>query len=133
MARIALLADKNNDFAEELLAALRKSRLGHEYQFFDAGNFGELAKATDFGDCCVYTPSLVGRDGMVPNLAEVAQLFKRSTGLKSKKFLLISSALIYGTGCGRQAMATEDYSAPRNGSRTICEQWTSLESMIRRS
>ena len=131
MARIALLAGKNNDFAEELLVALRKSSHGHEYQLFDTGNSGELANATDFGDCCVYSPSLVGSDGMVPDLVEAARLFL--TRLKSKKFLLISSALIYGTGCGRQALATENYSAPRNGSHAVCEQWTSLETLVRQS
>jgi 1-acyl-sn-glycerol-3-phosphate acyltransferase len=133
MARIALLADKSNDFAAELLAVLRGSRPGNEFQFFDAGNSRALANATSFGDCCVYLPAFADRDGMLPDLGEAARLFRRAVGLKRSKFLLISSALIYGAGCGRQALATEDYSFPRNGHRTVPEKWSSLETMARQS
>src|SRR5262245_43102620 len=133
MARIALLADKSNNFATELLATLRESRPGHEFQFFDAAKSLALAKARDFGDCCVYVPAFADRDGMLPDLVEASRLFKRAIGLKKTRFLLISSALIYGAGCGRQALVTEDYSFPSNGRRTVPEKWSSLEIMARQS
>src|SRR5215467_13859539 len=131
MARIALLADKGNNFAAELLAALRNSRPRHEFQFFDVANSGVLAIAVDFGDCCVYVPALADCDGTLPDLVEASRLFKRAFGPKKTRFLFISSALIYGAGCGRQALVTEDYSFPSNGRRTVPDKWSSLETMAR--
>src|SRR5215831_2360803 len=132
MARIAVLANRNNDFAKELLTALHKSRPAHEYQFIDACDSLALT-ASRLMDCCVYAPSFDRRTRMSPDLLQAARVFKSVAGLENAKFLLISSALIYGTGCGRQALATEEYSAPRNGRRPVCSHWNALEALARES
>src|SRR5262249_47721490 len=47
--------------------------------------------------------------------------------------VLLSSALIYGIAPGRQALAAEDYSAPRNTRHVISEQWNALEDLAHTS
>ena len=76
---------------------------------------------------CLYVPAFGDKDGVTPDLAEAQLVFEQLSRVKSGKVVLISSALIYGTGPGRQAFATEDYYAPGNGGKRICDKWIALE------
>jgi 1-acyl-sn-glycerol-3-phosphate acyltransferase len=77
----------------------------------------------------VYLPGVTDRDGTMPDLAEAEKVFRLAAESGAKQFVLLSSALIYGTGPGRQALVTEDYSAPGYHDKSICHQWASLESL----
>jgi len=65
---------------------------------------------------------------MTPDLGEAERLFERLSQLGAGSFVLVSSALIYGTGPERQAFVEEDYSAPGNRSR-VSNAWRVLETL----
>src|SRR5256885_15995259 len=72
---------------------------------------------------CVYLPASADRDGMTPDLAEAQRVFQHAAQAGGRQFILLSSALIYGTGPGRQALVNENYSAPGPDAHRICDQW----------
>jgi 1-acyl-sn-glycerol-3-phosphate acyltransferase len=69
-------------------------------------------------------PSTADQNGMTPDLSEAEEILQQFAGFNPRQFILVSSALIYGTGPGRQSLVTEDYSAGTNG---ISKQWRTLE------
>src|SRR5260370_4378920 len=64
---------------------------------------------------------------MMPDVSEAERIFQHSAQNRPKKLVLVSSALIYGTGTARQSLVTEDYSAPGYGRHRISSPWKSLE------
>src|SRR5207248_3402308 len=50
---------------------------------------------------------------------------------QAREFILLSSALIYGTGPGRQSLVAESYRA-RSAGDPISNQWRSLEEAAKR-
>jgi len=129
MAKILLLADKGEVFTHKLLTALRQTKATHEYHLIDAGRIHELCSGARQPSCCVYLPSRIGHDGMLPNLIEARQALKQVAQSTIPKVVLISSALVYGTGCARQSLATEEYAVPSDQGRTISNDWSSLEAI----
>src|SRR5262249_6225452 len=75
----------------------------------------------------IYVPSCAGRAGMTPDLAEAELVLTRCARLRPAKLILLSSALIYGAGTARQALAGEGYAPPRHGRDEISSAWRSLE------
>lgn len=80
---------------------------------------------------CIFVPTLRGRDGMLPDNEEADRVFQAAAASGIKKMILLSSALVYGTGPGRQPMAGENYSLPGNNQR-ICSEWSLLEASATR-
>src|SRR5260370_17669326 len=66
---------------------------------------------------------------MTPDLCEARQVFQQFARLWPHKLILLSSALIYGTGSARQCLVAEDYSAPTQGRDQIAGRWKSLEAL----
>ncbi|HWZ44565.1 MAG TPA: 1-acyl-sn-glycerol-3-phosphate acyltransferase [Candidatus Saccharimonadales bacterium] len=66
---------------------------------------------------------------MTPDVSEAEEVLRQAAGLQAGKFILLSSALIYGTGPGRQCLVPEEYGV---GSDGIAKQWHALEEMARR-
>jgi 1-acyl-sn-glycerol-3-phosphate acyltransferase/nucleoside-diphosphate-sugar epimerase len=122
IAKIILIGTMDDPFAQKLAREIGKAQVVSPEEF-----------------CCVqdmlhaegiyvYLPGAADSDGTLPDLAEAERVFQLVAERGGRQFVLLSSALIYGTGPGRQALVTEDYTAPGNG-KTICDGWTSLESL----
>lgn len=130
MARIAIIAASKNQWAVSVLNALRqRSAASDEYSLVEVPEFCKAAGKQDLETGYVYIPTLVDRDGVIPDLMEAENLFRSLNGSCNCKFVLLSSALVYGIGPGRQCFATEKYSCPGNGGRRICDPWVSLETL----
>jgi 1-acyl-sn-glycerol-3-phosphate acyltransferase len=80
----------------------------------------------------LYVPSLADREGMIPDLVEAEQVFRSLAPITEGKIVVLSSALIYGTGPGRIAMVNEHYTAPRNRGHIVSQAWHSLEMLASR-
>ena len=129
MARIALIAQSNNRWASSLLQALGQARTAHECCFAELSSFCNSVDASGPEASYVYAPSFIDREGMMPDLSEAERVFQRSAGLRPKKLVLLSSALIYGTGPWRLGLVSEDYIAGNYRGDQICRGWRSLEAM----
>src|SRR5712691_4676408 len=127
MARIALIAQAGNAWARALLQSLRWARPTHEYDLAEVASFCSGAAEHDSELSCIYIPSLTDKEGTMPDLPEAEQVFQQSARIRPKNFILLSSALIYGTGPGRKSRVTEDYSARGFGTYQICRRWKLLE------
>lgn len=66
---------------------------------------------------------------MVPDLAEADRVFRNIALKASRKVVVLSSALVYGTGPGRQALVNEDYTTPCKADQTISTAWNALEKL----
>lgn len=130
MAKIAIIDGNANPWAETIYHALNKPGR-NEYYPASAQEF--VREAEQDGSRCLYVPAFAGGEGVVPDLPLADAVFQQLAQLKKGTLLLVSSALVYGIGPGRQALATEEYVAPGNDGTRICEQWTALESLARRS
>src|SRR5713101_7931252 len=129
MTRIALITGKSNSWANDLWKTLRQISTIHEYYVAEVCNLGSRAPEGESEASYLYIPSLMDRDGMMPDLSEAEMAFQQSAPLRPRKLVLLSSALIYGTGPGRQCLVEEDYAAGSHGWHQICSRWKSLEAM----
>src|SRR5947209_5940960 len=120
MTRIILIADSLPSLAAEL------RRTHDDVQLFTADDFCASPAADEAELSYIYFPAVAG-DGMLINLERARQVFQRTA--PGGQFVLLSSALVYGIGPGRQPLVTEDYSLPGCESQKVCEQWRSLESL----
>src|SRR5215469_14932742 len=131
MANIAVVESGRNAWADAILQPL-SARQKNEYHPASPLEICRQANR-DPETVCIYIPPFAGREGTAPDLSDAEAVFQQLAELKTGTVILISSALIYGIGPGRQAFATEDYSPPGNGGKRICDQWDSLESIARKS
>lgn len=123
MSEIELIASSGNPLAISLLHALRQATTP------DAVTVRTPEDAGDDLANFLYVPGAADRDGMSPDLSEAQRVFKQRARVGDKRFILLSSALIYGTGPARQSMVKEDYVRYRNCQARICNSWRSLEAM----
>src|SRR5229473_2753591 len=65
MARIALIAQNNNRWANSILQTLSQARTTHECYFAELRSFCDGADASDPGTGYVYVPSLIDREGII--------------------------------------------------------------------
>lgn len=131
MAKIPIVESNANVWAEILWRAL-VARQKNEYYFADPQEICQKAIEGRLGTVCVYAPAFADGYGTTPDLREAERVFRRLAELRSGTLILISSALIYGIGPGRQAFAKEDYCPPGNDGKRICDQWNSLERLASR-
>ncbi|HEY6249784.1 MAG TPA: 1-acyl-sn-glycerol-3-phosphate acyltransferase [Candidatus Angelobacter sp.] len=131
MARVAIVESKPNAWASEVLRAV-SARQKNEYHLVSPL---EIVRQSDGKPetICIYVPPFADQEGTTPDLQDAEAVFQQLAELQSGAVVLISSALIYGIGPGRQAFAKEDYSPPGNGGKRICDQWDSLEGTARKS
>ena len=127
MPRIMLVGRRDNVLAEALWESLQEAGSSNHLTRSEPGSVAN-SDPTDPGITYVYVPGTGDRDGMTPDLAEAERLFERLSQLGAGSFVLVSSALIYGTGPERQAFVEEDYSAPGNRSR-VSNAWRVLETL----
>ncbi len=131
MARIVLISRDNQALAKALLHAL-SGLSSHECLLSDGCEVGDESPAGQ-EVIYVYLPSDADSSGMLPDLQEAGSVLRQTALLSSRKMILLSSALIYGTGPGRQSLVTEDYSAGSAGEDRIARAWRSLEELAART
>src|SRR6185437_8660640 len=103
MAKIAIVESKPNAWADAVLQSL-SARQQNEYLLASPL---EICRQAD-GDsevACIYAPPFCDHQGTAPDLQDAEAVFRQLAGLKSGTVVLISSALVYGIGPGRRAMA----------------------------
>src|SRR5437763_14818881 len=105
------------------------SRALGEARLLSAEDFCASPAAHDGETNYIYIPTPADRDGMMPDQNEAQRVFQHAAQAGGRQFILLSSALIYGTGPGRQALVNENYSAPGLDTHRICDQWRWLESL----
>jgi 1-acyl-sn-glycerol-3-phosphate acyltransferase len=130
MAKIALVAQENNRWAKRLLQLLSLAKTTHDCYFAELCNF--CSRSSDEGNSevsYIYTPSLTDRAGMMPDVSEAERVFQQSAKLRPRKLVLLSSALIYGIGPGRQGLVGENYAAGIDRGNRISSGWKLLEAM----
>ncbi len=124
---VLVLAPASNSFAQSLLDELNQLHPQWHCLRDDSGaGASRIALASS-----VYVPSLNGDGGMMPNLIEAKRFLACAAVRQSSQLILLSSAMIYGTGPGRNGLASEDYSFPGNGDSRISKAWRSLETLAR--
>src|SRR5437016_1485455 len=98
---VIVIASQKNSFAHNLLNELHRLQPAWSYRFRDHTNsiFPGLEDSPEAS--CIYLPSLTPRDGLTPDLREAKQIFERAASYRSRQFILLSSALIYGAGPAR--------------------------------
>src|SRR5260370_29426549 len=109
MARIALIAQNNNRWANSILQTLSQARTTHECHFAELCSFCNRADESYPEASYVYIPSLLDWEGMMPDLSEAERVFHRAARLRPRKPRLLSSALISGTCPWRLGLVSEDY------------------------
>jgi 1-acyl-sn-glycerol-3-phosphate acyltransferase len=125
-----LIAGCNNTLAERLLLSLQLRHPEGNYRAVSLFNLYGATAPVDLGRCSVYVPSL-DPHGTVPCLQQAGRVFRQLAHLDVPRLILISSAQIYGTGCNRQGMASEEYCLPSKKQNSICTQWELLESFAK--
>lgn len=121
MKTVMLIADLNHSIAQDLRGFL------NDAQLFDVDHFCCSAHAIDRETSYVYLPATADADGMTPDSCKAERVFQRAALSGGNQFVLLSSALIYGIGAGRQPLVNEAYSIPGHDSNRIADQWKSLE------
>lgn len=125
--KIAIIGADDNAFADSVFHALRARTEAGGICFLKLHTeFCTVARRSNM-EKCIYVPRCNDRYGLVPDLAEAENLFRCLAKLGEFKFVLLSSALVYGIGFDRQSFATEEYLCPGNGEEQIGEQWRLLE------
>jgi len=119
MTDIILIANARRSPTAELQRALGDVRLMSPQDFY-------ASHAADREQSYIYLPTA---DGTLPDSAETQRVLQHAAQVSAGRFVLLSSAFVYGIGPGRQALVWEDYSLPGCESQKICEQWRSLESL----
>ncbi len=130
MASLAIVACSSNSWAGDLrdrLSSLNVGKCGFVgiEEFTRRGANVQNAAETAY----IYVPSYADRECITPDLCEARQVFQQFARLWPHKLILLSSALIYGTGSARQCLVAEDYSAPTQGRDQIAGRWKSLEAL----
>ena len=121
--KIILISSSQSALATDLLRALGEARL------LSPEDFCASPAAHDGETNYIYIPTPTDHDGMMPDQNEAQRVFQHAAQAGGRQFILLSSALIYGTGPGRQALVNENYSAPGSDGHRICDQWRLLESL----
>ena len=123
MTKLLLIAESQPAAGCELQSLLPDTHL------FPAREFCSLPDVPDPDAQYVYLPNTVDDDRMIPDQDRADKVLKGAAQRGGRQFVLLASALVYGTGPGRQPMANEAYSMPGHDSNRIGDQWKSLESL----
>jgi len=128
-AKIAAILTRNNVWAEMVFRKLRRESRNEYYSVHPEDLCSQTSRD---GTSYLFVPPFGDHEGTIPDLGEAEAALRHLGTPQNGNVVLVSSALIYGTGPGRQALAREDYSPPGKGGRRICDQWILLERLVRR-
>lgn len=123
MTKLVLIADSHQSLVPALQRLLHGAELSH------AGDFCSSFDTADPEAKYVYLPVAVDADGMTPDQDKAQSIIEHAVLTGGRQFVLLSSALIYGIGPGRQPFVRESYSNPGLDSNRVADEWKSLESL----
>jgi 1-acyl-sn-glycerol-3-phosphate acyltransferase len=121
MTTAILIADSEQFIAREL------QRLLNFAHVVSAAQFCSLPGTGDPEAKYIYLPATTDADCMAPDLGQAKKVLEHAAVHGGRQFILLSSALIYGIGPGRQPLVSETYSMQGRDSNRIADQWKSLE------
>jgi len=121
--KIALIALSNHSIARNLQCLLGAGHL------FDVEQFCSFSPESCAETKYIYFPATADADGMAPDEGKAERVFGHAVANGGSQFILLSSAMIYGIGPGRQPLVNESYSTPGHDSNRIAEHWKLLESL----
>ncbi|MBZ5507127.1 MAG: 1-acyl-sn-glycerol-3-phosphate acyltransferase [Acidobacteriia bacterium] len=127
MLPIATLNAEGNVLASSLVKELQATSEGESSVASVRDQYGWIHQNQSVS--YLYVPSLIGTDAMAPDLAEAERVFRNLALQRSRKIIVLSSALIYGTGASRQALVSEDYVTSRKAGQVISTSWSILEKL----
>ncbi|HWX55563.1 MAG TPA: 1-acyl-sn-glycerol-3-phosphate acyltransferase [Verrucomicrobiae bacterium] len=132
MARVVLISRSDHALAlaPALLPVLRRLKTTNQYDLVDPQAFAS-AETLEANATHVYLPSFADRHGMTPDLSEAERVLAQCARHRAGKIVLLSSALVYGTGPGRKTLVPEGYGV-RTGGNRVASQWKALEDIARR-
>jgi 1-acyl-sn-glycerol-3-phosphate acyltransferase/nucleoside-diphosphate-sugar epimerase len=126
---LLILAAKSNSFAQSLMNEIL--RLQPEWHCNIVDDIAShVFRTAGVATSCILVPS-TSDNGMTPDIDEVKQLFERAAFTPGCQFVLLSNALIYGTGPARPGFVNEDYFPPQGAEKRIPERWLRLETLAR--
>lgn len=130
MATIVLLASGSNAWAFSLFQALCQAPGASDCCFREIEEWSGNPESNPGPDASyVYIPSFAGRDAMMPALSEAKQVLPHLARTRSRRLVLLSSALVYGTGTARQSLVGEEYATPSHRREPISSGWKTLEAL----
>jgi 1-acyl-sn-glycerol-3-phosphate acyltransferase/nucleoside-diphosphate-sugar epimerase len=137
MARIIVIDDRDA-VAELIVNNLRDSptvefcmRAPHKEDGFGghlSGDLANLLKEHEI-DTVVYSPPPGGRTQTSIDLEEAESVFQKCARPALKKFVLLSSALIYGANPHNQGFISEAHVIARSNKQPIARDWIDLEAL----
>lgn len=80
-------------------------------------------------DTVIYSPTLSSRNAMTPDLAKAEAVFQQCSRLGIKKFILLSSAMIYGASPHNPGFISESRITLRTDKQPIIRDWVDLEAL----
>ena len=93
-----------------------------------SGGYAGLLKALGF-DTVVYSPRQCSGKGMAPDLADAEEVFQQCVRAGIKKFVLLSSAMIYGPSPHNQGFIPESRLIVRSDKQPTAREWFDLETL----
>lgn len=137
MTRIIVIDDRDA-VAELIVNNLRDSptvefcmRAPHKEDGFGghlSGDLANLLKEHEI-DTVIYSPPPGGRNQMSIDLEEAESVFQKCARLAIKKFVLLSSAMIYGANPHNQGFISEAHVISRSNKQPIARDWIDLEAL----
>ena len=137
MARVIVIDDRDR-VAELVVKSLSESPLVElclrapqqedGYGGHLSGGYAGLLKEHDI-DTVIYCPPLGGRNGMTPDLEDAESVFQQCSRMAIKKFILLSSAMIYGASPHNPGFISESRMILRTDKQLIVRDWVDLEAL----
>jgi 1-acyl-sn-glycerol-3-phosphate acyltransferase/nucleoside-diphosphate-sugar epimerase len=93
-----------------------------------SGDCASLLKEHDI-DTVVYSPPQIRRQGMMPDLEDAEGIFQQCARAGISKFVLLSSAMIYGASPHNQGLIPETRMIVRTDEQPIARGWIDLETL----
>jgi 1-acyl-sn-glycerol-3-phosphate acyltransferase/nucleoside-diphosphate-sugar epimerase len=125
--RIAAFNDEGHVLAKTLIRELQAETRGQSSDYMMEKSDGRIDDHQSVH--YLYVPSLTDEEGMTPDLVEASRVFHHLALSGSGKTIVLSSALVYGTSPGRQALVNEDYPLQRSPGNSISAAWGALEKL----
>jgi 1-acyl-sn-glycerol-3-phosphate acyltransferase/nucleoside-diphosphate-sugar epimerase len=137
MARV-IVFDERESIAELVVKSLnesaavewcqRASQPEDGYGGHLSGDHASLLKEHNI-DTVVYSPPQRGRHRMAPDLEDAEGVFQQCVHLGVRKFVLLSSAMIYGASPHNQGLIPESRMILRSDQQPIAREWIDLETL----
>jgi len=125
---IAELVVKSVSESPLVEACVRAPQQDDGYAGHLSGGYAGLLKEHDV-DTVIYSPPLSGSNGATPDLEDAESVFQQCSRMPIKKFILLSSAMIYGASPHNPGFISESRMILRTDKQPIIRSWVDLEAL----